>query len=340
MRRLAILPLLLSTATFSAFASIDPGLLALVPPEAKVVSAIDLDRARNSEFGQYMTAKMHTTSHDFEQFVSETGFDPRHDIQQLLFADAGRNAEGEHTSLTVLARGNFDSGRIQSAATGHGFVPQSFQGATLFVKKSENSPSAFAFLGNGLAVMGDVAMVKRIVSNRDTPTALDPVMQAQISRIGTDNDAWFVSLIAGEHFARHFNRAQSNESGSNPPGASSGALLSQSQALQSVVQASGGIRFGSIVDVSFDAVTRSPQDATSLADVVRFFASMVQMGRQKDPSIGIAASAFDNMQLATDGNSVHLSISLPEKMLEQLVDSPPRGVSMDFGATVTPPHAQ
>ena len=51
MRRVAFLPLFLSAACFPGLASIDPGLLALVPPEAKVVSGIDVERAQSSELG-------------------------------------------------------------------------------------------------------------------------------------------------------------------------------------------------------------------------------------------------------------------------------------------------
>lgn len=338
MRRLACFSLLLSTAAFPSFASVDPGLLALVPPEAKLVSGIDIERARSSEFGQFMTAKMHNSNHDFEQFVNETGFDPRRDVEHLIFADTGQNTAG-HSHTVIIARGNFDSERIESSATSHGFVRQSFQGADFFVDKSEhnqsenNGPSAFAFLDDGIAVIGPPEMVRGIIANRGAASVLDPALAAQVEKVGADNDAWFVSFISGERLASHFN-PPSGDNTANSPAAS----LPHSQALQSVLQASGSMRFGSTVDLAFDALTRSPQDATSLADVVRFFTSMIQLSREKDPRASIAASAFDNMDLKTDGNAMHFAISLPEKMLEQLVDSPPTGVPFHAGAAHN--HAQ
>lgn len=318
MRRLAFLSVLISAACVSAFASVDTGLLALLPPETKLVFGVDLNRARSSDFGQYMAAKINTTDHDFAQFVSETGFDPRRDIDQLVFAASGSNTSGGESRFAILARGTFDQARIQSVALTKGLTSQTFEGVPLLVQKpqTKGSNAAFAFLGDGIAVMGDPETVKGIISNRATPSALDPAMQTQISKMGGEYDAWFVSFLSGERLAGHLNYSPSGANGSATP-------IPQALALQSVLQASGGLRFGTTVDVSFDAVTRSPQDATSLSDVVRFFASMVQMQRSKDPRAAIAASAFDNMSLATDGDNMHFSISLPEKSLEQLVESAP-----------------
>ena len=317
MRRLRFFALFLAAASFPVFASVDTGLLALVPPGAKIISGVDFDRARSSQFGQYMTARIDTGDQGLEQFVSETGFDPRHDLQQILFASNGPNEGGDSSKFAILARGNFDQDRIRAKAKTKGLAAQTFQGVDLYVDKSEhNGPNAFAFLGDGVGVMGDFETVKQIIANRGTAAVLDAALQAEVSKVGSDNDAWFVSSIAGGFLANHLN-AQINGGQPNHERTS----MPQAQALQSVVQSSGGIQFGDTIRVSFDAITRSPQDATSLADVVRFFASMIQMERQKDPRADIAASAFDNMNLKTDGDAMHLSISLPEKSLEQLIDS-------------------
>jgi len=319
MPRLGFLPLLLAAAAFPALAAIDPTLLALVPPGAKIVSGIDFDRARGSDFGQFLIARMNAAGNqDFEQFVAQTGFDPRHDVQQIIFASTGPGNQVNGNNFAVLARGNFDEDRIKATAKTNGLAPQTFQGVNIFLNTAPaHDAPAFAFLGDGVGLLGDVDTVKQIISNRARAASLDPALQAVVSKIGTDNDAWFVSFISGGFLANHMN-AQINGDQPNQEGKPS---LAQAQALQSIQQSSGGIQFGATIRVSFDAVTRSPQDATSLADVVRFFASMVQMERQKDPRATIAASAFDNMNLATDGDAMHLTISFPEKSLEQLVDT-------------------
>jgi hypothetical protein len=47
------------------------------------------------------------------------------------------------------------------------------------------------------------------------------------------------------------------------------------------------------------------------------------MQRQQDPRAGIVASAMDNMQLTTNGPSVHIAFSMSEKNLEQIADMRP-----------------
>jgi hypothetical protein len=337
MRHLSFVPLFVAALGLPVFASVDTALLALVPPGMKVVSGLDFDRARSSEFGQYMTAKIHSNDQDLEHFVSETGFDPRHDLQQILFATSGPAENGNTSKIAILARGNFDSDRITAAAKTKGITPQAFHGVDLFIDKSQHDgPSAFAFLGDGVGVMGDSETVKQIISNRATATALDPALEAAVSKVGSDNDAWFVSMLSGGFLANHINAQINGDSGNHDAKQS----MPQTQALQSVLQSTGGIQFGSTIRVSFDAVTRSPQDASSLADVVRFFASMVQMERQKDPRAGVVATAFDNMNLATDGDAMHLSISMPEKGVEQLIDSMPSHGAAGAHATSAHPHAQ
>jgi hypothetical protein len=70
--------------------------------------------------------------------------------------------------------------------------------------------------------------------------------------------------------------------------------------------------------LTFDAVTRSAQDANALADVVRFMASMLQTRAQNDARAAVLASAVQQMQLQSTGPNVHLALSVPEKALEGL----------------------
>jgi hypothetical protein len=332
---------LLIAALAPAYAAVDPALLALVPPGSKVVVGIDFERARSSPFGQFMTTRMNSTDASMAQFIADTGFDPRKDLQQALLAATEPSGKGDPSKAAILARGNFDQDRIKAAASAKGIRPQPFQGVDLFLDKSQHEgPNAFAFLGDGIGVMGDADTVKQVIASRETGAALDPSMQAAVSKVGTDNDAWFVSLLSGGFLAHHLDAQVNGGEAKQETTPETKPAFSQAQALESVLQSSGGIQFGSTVRVSFDAVTRSPQDATSLADVVRFFSSMVQMERQKDPRADIAATAFDKMDLRTEGDALHLSLSIPEKDLEQLVQSLPTAVSADPHTHSAHPHAQ
>jgi hypothetical protein len=306
MRQIVALSVMVFAASVSAIASIDDGLLGLVPGGAEVITSIDVERARSSDFGQYMLSRVHTEDQNFEQFVQQTGFDPRRDLQQIVFAGSPNPGANEH-SFAIVARGNFDTARLEAAAKAKGAVVENYEGVDLILGKSSNQRTGFVFPDVGIAVMADAATLRQIIANRAIPSTLDAELLREISQVGPNNDVWFVSTVPGAVFANHLaQHAKQN-----------------ARALQSVLESSGGITFGSTVDLSFDAITRSAQDATSLADVVRFFASMVQMQRQNDPRAAIFASALDNMKLASSGNAMHVSLSMPEKSLEQLAELGP-----------------
>ena len=93
--------------------------------------------------------------------------------------------------------------------------------------------------------MADLTTLREIIGNRANATILDSTLQEMVSKTGSDNDAWFVCLTGGSYLSRHLNRETKQPM--------------QAQALESVLRSSGGIRFGNEVQLSFDAVTRSPK---------------------------------------------------------------------------------
>ena len=331
MRRLALLSFLLAASSVLVSAAVDQGLLALVPSGSKLIGGIDMDHAKTSPLWQYFASKTRNDNNkDFAEFVQRTGFDPRRDLQQVLFATSGPSKAGQAERTTILGRGNFDQSRVVAAARQKGLATHTFQGVELFVDKSDSKgPNTFAFLGDGIGVMGDLESVKDVIANRSGANPIDAALAAKIAKTAEENDVWFVSFVPGSEVANHLNPASTNE-GQNKPNGNQGGWP-QAQALESVQQASGGVQFGDMVRLRLDAVTRSAKDATSLADVVRFFASMVQMQRQKDPRAAMAAEAFDKMEIETDGERIHLAVAFPEKGLEQLIDSAPAGTTaFDF----------
>ena len=60
MRYVLAISAIFLTGALSAFAAVDPALLALVPPGTKLVSGVQLDQARSSDFGQYLLNRIHT----------------------------------------------------------------------------------------------------------------------------------------------------------------------------------------------------------------------------------------------------------------------------------------
>jgi hypothetical protein len=312
MKRILASFVIIAAAAVSAFASVDTGLLALIPANSKVVAGIDVQKCRSSEFGQYLLSRSQANDAHFDQFMTQTGFDPRRDLESLILTTSEDVGGSTHSSFAILARGNFDQAKIRSLALTKGAVSDIYQGVNLLVHKDHGQTVAVAFPDTGVAVMGDLDSIHQVIQNLSTPAPLDVDLSNRIDAAGNANDAWFVSATGGASLGKRFG-AQTG-----------GQMAGQAQALQSIRAASGGVVFGSTIAVTLDAATRSEQDATSLADVFRFGASMVQMQRQQDPRAGIMAASLDNMQLKTNGDSVHVGFSMSEKNLEQIADLGPQ----------------
>jgi hypothetical protein len=327
MRYVLAISALFISGGLSLFGAVDPALLALVPPGAKIVSGIQLDQARSSEFGRYLLNRIDAEDEPFQQLIQETGFDPRHDLNEVLFATSGPGGDNTQPSFAVLARGSFDQNRIEAKAKAAGAAVESYQGVQLILNDRANRHNTgFAFLDGGIAVMADRATLRQIVASRTNPTVLDPTIQDQVLKVSAGNDAWFASSMPGSYFARHL------EHETRQP-------IQHAQALQSILESSGGVHFGDVVEFSLDASTRSPQDAVALADVLRFGASMIQMQRQNDPRAAIVASAIDKMSVTNSGPTLHATFSMTEKELEKLVAAGRRAgvaVSVDPDRAATP----
>src|SRR6202023_2632092 len=89
---------------------------------AKIIGAVDVTRARNSDFGQYLLSKAQTDDAHFQEMINQAGFDPRRDLQSILFATSGPSTTSQPSAFAILARGNFDPARIKTLAKSKGKV--------------------------------------------------------------------------------------------------------------------------------------------------------------------------------------------------------------------------
>jgi hypothetical protein len=313
MNRILPVTILLAAGAFSAFASVDTGLIALVPSNATAVAGIDLQKSRSSQFGQFLLSKTQANDGNFEAFMTATGFDPRRDLENVVVATAGEPGTKQH-GFAVLARGTFDADKIRAAAVAKGATKSTYGGVELVENKDHDRTIAIAFPDTSVAVMADLTTMQQVIQNLSTPSTLSVDLTNRIDQVSS-NDAWFVSTTGGAMLGKEL----SAEAGDQ--------MAKQAQVLKSIRAVSGGVEFGSNVAVTIDATTRSDQDAVSLSDVIRFVASIVQVKRQDDPRAALLAASLDTMQLKSSGDTVHVSFSIPEKNLEQIADA---GTAVDW----------
>jgi len=305
--------LLTASLVFSgaAAAAVDPALLSLVMPEARIVTGIQVDQSKASKFGQFVLARI-TDNADLQKFASESGFDPTRDLREIVVASSGLDG----TSPLVIGRGSFQKDRILAAAKTNGGTGSIYKGVEIVSSGSANSMSTIAFLDASTALIGDTASVKFAIDRRISGAGgMSADLNAKAREAGSVNDAWFVtSAPLGEFLSGKMGDA-------NIGGAMQGNLL------EKVKQASGGVKFGATeVGLGFEAVTPTDKDATALADVLRFLASMIQSNQgSTDPKVSKVASLAQTLKLTTVANVMKMSLSIPEIDMERMFLSIPKG---------------
>jgi hypothetical protein len=303
--------LVLALFVSSTFAA-DAGLLNLVDPSAKLVAGLHVDRSVASPFGQFLLTEMQTSgSNDLANFTQMTGFDPKRDLREVIVASTDGPQQGHGL---IVARGFFDIAKLTAAVKAQGGTTMKYQNLDVITSKSEAQSKSgdsgwVVFLDNQTAVAGDQALVKSAIDRRNTGSTLDPRMAAKIREVSDHYDAWMVSMVPVSHLAGNMPDAQLN-------GAMKGSML------QGIEMASGGVMFGSTIQITGEALTRSDKDAQALVDVVKFLAGMVQLNRDKAEA-GQLASMLDTMDVKMAANSVKLTLSIPEGAIEQMIHSKP-----------------
>ena len=276
----------------------DSSMLNLLMPDAKVVSGVDVERTRNSPFGQYFLNQMGARESGLEKFKEMTGLDPRKDVYEIVVAssDSGASLQTGGAGSVVIVRGAFDPSKLMQLASAHGTVT-SYNGTQVI-----EADSAWVGLLGNLLVAGPQPGVKSAIDRFRSAKKADAVLVSRIQAASSRHDAWFLTTVSPGALAGNLS------SNPNIKGAMSGDLV------QGIENISAGVKFGANVIVSGEAMARSNQDATALVDVMRFFASMAQSNGGKSGAMGM----LDAVQMTADGRTVKFSLTTPEQEFEKL----------------------
>ncbi len=298
-----------SSAAFLLFAGLlpaaDPQLVSLLMPDAKVVAGINVEQARNSPLGQFMLSHMQHGDEGFAKLAATTGFDPRRDLREVLMGTVGQPGR----QGLVLARGTFDAPRIFAAARLGGHTVETYNGVDILTGKDDSLTHAVTFLDGSIAVAGDLASVHGAIDRHSAANgALDPALAAKIDQLSNSQDAWSVSMVPLA--------ALSNQ---KLPDTRLNGMLN-TDVVKSILQTSGGIKLGAIVQISGEAVANSDKNATALADVVRFLGSMVQSNAPASSAAAITA-LVQSLDVKANGNTVKVALAIPEQQIEGLVNT-------------------
>ncbi len=320
----------------------DQQLVNMIMPEAKVVAGINVFAARNSPFGMFVLKQTTGTAGELQKFIDATGFNPQTDLDEILVATPGTSSQPADAaaatppvvpggSLTtpdmrglILARGHFNIEKISNLAKTDGKQNvQKYREATLISDPKNPIASAMAFLGDNIAVVGDLVSVKAALDRRSLSNTLDPQLASKVTSLSSSQDAWAVSMVPFSSL--------SGGPAADPTiqGAFGGDLFKK------ITSTSGGIKFGPEIRLSTEMVAADEKNATALGDVVKFLVGMASMnaGPAKDAPAGMVA-LLQGLTVKSEGNVVNLTVTVPEDQLESLFKSMPSSVKHPGGARI------
>ena len=295
--------ILSASAVFSA----DSALLNLVMPEARMVAGMDVERARDSFLGRKLMEQLDTKDAEFGKFVAMTGFDPRRDLREVIIATPDANTK--NPPALILVRGVFDTGRINGFLKVAGVAAmENLGGVDFYTKANSKEDMGFAIIDGTLALAGPKEVVRAALKRRaEAGSALTAATYSKVQSLSRTNDIWAVTSIPVAELSNAM------PGGNQGPGGMMGG-----DAFKGIEQAAMGVRFGAeFMELTAETISKTEKDATSIADVVRFLSTMVQMNRER-PEVKAFATALDAMKLTTDAKTTTLTISLPMAEMEQM----------------------
>ena len=127
MNRYPIVPALALLLTATAGAAVDPNLLGLVMPEAKVLYGVQVQQTLASPFGQF--AISHLPQNDaMIRFQAATGFELQRDLREILVASSTTGRLDDGSDALVLASGTFAPDKVLALATVIGAKVSDYRG--------------------------------------------------------------------------------------------------------------------------------------------------------------------------------------------------------------------
>ena len=271
-----------------------PDELVYVPATANFVAYADVRGVMASEMRRKLSMFQPGTNDGAERFKEQTGIDVETDIEHVVVSFSGMTDPDAGEPPLVLAKGQFNTVRIEGLVLEQGGTVQDYKGSRLLVHKEEKL--AVVFLEPGLVAIGGPDAVRTSIDTKEAGSGVrnnGEVMR--LVRDIDDGDAWVVArfdVLAG---------------GKLPPEVSSQLPPISWFSARGFVD--GGVQGQLRVE------TRDEPAAQNLQDVVRGFMALGRLQAGQHPEF---AEFLNSVQLSGDGKAVSLSFSVPAEMIDAL----------------------
>ena len=303
MNRHAIVPALALLVSATAGAAVDPKLLGLVMPEAKVLYGVQVQQTLSSPFGQYAISHL-PQNEALLRFEAATGFEVQRDLREILVASSTTGNLNDDPDAFVLASGTFAPDKVLALATVIGAKVSDYRGVPMITPPQQRDARVFAFLDASTVAIGSEAAVRGAIDRRTTQALfMGPLFQKALDASAT-HDAWFATITPLTDLI--------------PTGSTGG--FNPATLLQSVIESWVGVHFDTNgLTLSAEALTHSANEAQGLAGMLKLASGMLR---------GTPAAALQNAQVSANGPVMRVVLTVPEQDLERsFPGAPPRRAS-------------
>lgn len=294
----------------AAVGSNGPDELAYVPGTATMVAYADVRQVMNSQLRDRLRQYQRGNPSGPYSIEARTGIDFERDVDRVLVASLagqhgfvvppppGTGAASNLGMSLLIARGRFDTVRIEGLMRQQGAQVEQYRGTRLIAIKDDSHDTALAFAETGLVLFGAGDGIRR---------ALDAKAGA-ISGIGGNRE--FMTMIDGVDEGTAWSVAKFDSvSGSTPI---PNAVVNQLPPINWLA-ASGRVDSG--VHGLVRAEAQDEQSAQNLRDVVQGFLALARLQSTREPAY---KGMLDSVALSADGKSVSLSFDVTPAALDLL----------------------
>ena len=311
-----------------------PEELRFVSRNASVVAYANVAALMNSELRRKVHAAVPMSENGQREFQDETGINIETDLEYVIGfispetesngVPSGGGPHGFNGGGMVLARGVFDSGKIEALMREHGAHVESYKGKRLIVAglhmgdSADTQPAptgakdgfALAFVEPGLAAVGSASLVRASIDNQATgqnATANDDLMTRVRSLEG--GTAWAVGRF--DAILAQARRLPANVASQIPP----------------ITWFSINSHINGGISGLVKAETRDEESANNLRDVVRGFMALakLQAGSKSEYQ-----TMMQSLELGGSGKTVVLKFMVPSEVFD-VIGKATKGLSAKPG---------
>ena len=292
--------LLLAVSVVSAAPRIDNVLIRMVPPGPTSLVGAHMDQLTASELYQKLIAQQKLPGLD--QFARDTGFDPRHDVREILLVNGPQGS-------VLLARGNFNLKAEPVAGMKvirHGqYNIRTLPAASGTTASGTTADSGFCVLDSSLAAAGEVPAVEAALdewAQHGAHKGADALL-ANVKDVNDQAALWGVSTGFASFLA------------SNLPGAGNG--LDFSAIFRGIESSWFSASVGSGFQASIHCTTATEKDAMNLRDAAK---GLIGFGRLSVPQNKPDLLRFwDGLTVDQAGRSFALNADIAGDLIDQMV---------------------